>query len=417
MIQYVFPDSIIMKILHRYPALGSRDYVLQWIGQFVSNAGTQMQNVAINWQLYEMTGSPYVLALVGASRIIPVILFSLIGGALVDAHNRKKILYVTQVSQALVALAQGILTVTGTAHPANLLALNAILIAIYSLDGPARSAFLPSLVPREHYGNAVSLNVIGYNISTVAGPAIAGFLIAYSGIGSVYILNAMSFLVLFFALLGMRAHGRIEGERKPASFSAIVEGLQFVKSRTLIWSTMLLDFFSTLFAEATILLPIFAKDILHIGPELLGFLYAAPFVGATLIGFVAASTGKRLHTGNMLLASVAVYAAGTLLFGISTNYYLSLAALVIVGAGDGMSSVIRNIIRQLSTPDYIRGRMTAINQIFYTGGPRLGEVEAGLLAGLVGAPMTVVIGGIGTLLVVLVMGTAVPMLRKYKEPA
>jgi len=117
------------------------------------------------------------------------------------------------------------------------------------------------------------------------------------------------------------------------------------------------------------------------------------------------------------VASFAVYAAGTLLFGISTNYYLSLAALVIVGAGDGMSSVIRNIIRQLSTPDYIRGRMTAINQIFYTGGPRLGEVEAGLLAGLVGAPMTVVIGGIGTLLVVLVMGTAVPMLRKYKEPA
>lgn len=403
------------RLIQKYPALQSTDYILQWIGQFVSNAGTQMQVVAINWQLYEMTHSPYVLALIGASRIIPVIFFSLIGGTLVDAHNRKKILYVTQASQALVALAQGILTLTGTANPANLLILNAILIAIYSLDGPARSAFLPSLVAREHYGNAVSLNIIGYNISTVAGPAIAGFVIAYLGVGTVYIIDAVSFLVLFAALLGMKAHGRIEGERKPASLAAIAEGLHFVKSKTLIWSTMLLDFFSTLFAEATILLPVFAKEVLHIGPELLGFLYAAPFVGATLMGFVAATIGKSIHTGKVLLLSIVGYAIGTILFGISTNYFLSILALVIIGAGDGMSSVIRNIIRQLNTPDYIRGRMTAINQIFYTGGPRLGEVEAGLLAGLVGAPLTVVIGGIGTLIVVAVMGVTVPLLRKYKE--
>ena len=403
------------RLIQKYPALQSTDYVLQWIGQFVSNAGTQMQVVAINWQLYEMTHSPYVLALIGASRIIPVIFFSLIGGTLVDAHNRKKILYVTQASQALVALAQGFLTLTGTANPANLLILNAILIAIYSLDGPARSAFLPSLVAREHYGNAVSLNIIGYNISTVAGPAIAGFVIAYLGVGTVYIIDAVSFLVLFAALLGMKAHGRIEGDRKPASLAAIAEGLHFVKSKTLIWSTMLLDFFSTLFAEATILLPVFAKEVLHIGPELLGFLYAAPFVGATLMGFVAATIGKSIHTGKVLLLSIVGYAMGTILFGISTNYFLSILALVIIGAGDGMSSVIRNIIRQLNTPDYIRGRMTAINQIFYTGGPRLGEVEAGLLAGLVGAPLTVVIGGIGTLIVVAVMGITVPLLRKYKE--
>lgn len=412
MVQYF---SSMKRIIAKYPALQSPDYILQWIGQFVSNAGTQMQVVAINWQLYEMTHSPYVLALIGASRIIPVILFSLIGGTLVDAHNRKKILFVTQASQALVAAAQGLLTLTGTATPTNLLILNGILIAIYSLDGPARSAFLPSLVAREHYGNAVSLNIIGYNISTVAGPAIAGFVIAYLGVGAVYIIDAFSYLVLLFALLGMKAHGRIEGERQPASLTAIAEGLRFVRSKTLIWSTMLLDFFSTLFAEATILLPVFAKDILHIGPEYLGFLYAAPFVGATLMGFVAASAGKTIHTGKVLLLSIVGYAVGTILFGISTNYFLSLLALVIVGAGDGMSSVIRNIIRQMATPDYIRGRMTAINQIFYTGGPRLGEVEAGLLAGFVGAPLTVVIGGIGTLIVVAVMGITVPLLRKYKE--
>lgn len=404
-----------MNIFHRYPALRSHDYVLQWVGQFISNAGTQMQVVALNWQLYEMTHSPYVLALLGASRILPIIIFSLIGGTLVDAHNRKKILYVTQAAQAILAFTMAALTWSGMATVANLLVINALLVAIFCLDSPARAAILPSLVKREHYGNAVSLNIIGYNTSTVAGPAIAGFLIAAFGVASAYFINAASFVILFVTLFAMKAHGAVEGDPQPASMHAIKEGLHFVKSRTLIWSTMILDFFSTLFAEATILLPIFAKDILHVGPELLGVLYAAPFVGASLIGLVAATIGKRLHTGKILLGSIVLYACGTILFGVSTNYLLSLGALAIVGAGDGMSSVIRNIIRQLSTPDYMRGRMTAINMIFYTGGPRLGEVEAGLLAGLVGAPMTVVIGGIGTVLVVGIMAFSIPILRQYKE--
>ncbi len=404
-----------MNVLHRYPALTSRDYVLQLVGQFISNAGTQMQTVALNWQLYEMTHSPFVLALLGASRILPIIIFSLIGGTLVDAHNRKKILYVTQAAQVLLALMMAILTWTGTATVTNLLIINALLVAIFCLDSPARSALLPSLVKREHYGNAVSLNIIGYNTSTVAGPAIAGFLIATTGVASIYALNSLSFVILLFALFAMSAHGAVEGAVQPASVHAVKEGLRFVMSRTLIWSTMILDFFSTLFAEATILLPIFASDVLHVGPELLGFLYAAPFVGASLIGFFAATVGKRLHTGPILLGSIVMYAFGTILFGLSTQYLLSVIALIIVGAGDGMSSVIRNIIRQLSTPDHIRGRMTAINMIFYTGGPRLGEVEAGLLAGIVGAPMTVIIGGIGTLIVVAVTGITIPALRRYKE--
>lgn len=404
-----------MKLSARYSALGSRDYRLQWIGQFISNAGTQMQTIAINWQLYEMTGSPYVLAVLGATRIIPIILFSLIGGTIVDAHNRKKILYVTQTAQAVLAGLQGILTITGAANPVNLLVINAVLIAVYSLDGPARSAFMPSLVKREHYGNAVSLNVIGYNISTVAGPAIGGFLIAYAGVASVYFIDAVSYLILLGALMAIRAHGRIEGERQPAGIPAILEGLRFVKSKTLIWSTMLLDFFATFFAEATILLPVFAKDILHIGPEMLGFLYAAPFVGATVVGFFTATYGRRLHTGTVLLSSVIVYAIAMIVFGLSRNYTVSLLALIVVGAGDGMSAIIRNIVRQLSTPDHIRGRMTAINQIFYTGGPRLGEVEAGIVAGLVGAPASVVLGGLGTIIAVSVIAGRVPQIRNYQE--
>ncbi len=407
---------MIQAFRHRYPALTYRDYQLQWIGQFVSNAGTQMQVVAINWHLYEITHSPYVLAILGASRIVPIIAFSLVGGAVVDAHNRKKILYVTQISQAVLAAVMAWLTWTHRATPVNLILANVLLVAFYVLDSPARQALMPSLVKREHFGNAVSLNVIGFNISTVAGPAIAGFLIAAYGVGSAYAVDAVSFLVLLAALFGIRATGAIEsGKRQPISLAAIHEGLLFVKSKTLIWSTMLLDFFVTFFGEATVLLPVFAKDILHGGPQLLGFLYAAPFIGASVMGLIASHMGKVMHTGKALAIGIVFYAVGTIVFGLSKNAALSLAALMVIGAGDGMSAIIRNIIRQLSTPDHIRGRMTAINMIFYTGGPRLGEVEAGIVAGLLGAPLSVVIGGIGTLIVVTIMFSRIPALGSYKD--
>lgn len=413
MLQYDFP---MLNIRNRYPALTYRDYQLQWAGQFISNAGTQMQTVAINWQLYEITHSPYVLAVLGASRIIPIIAFSLLGGAIVDAHNRKKILYLTQTTQAILAALLAIITWFHRATPVNLLVINAMLVAIFSLDGPARSAFMPSLVKREHYGNAVSLNVIGYNISTVAGPAVAGFIIALSGVATVYAINALSFLILLGALAGIRASGVVEGaERQPVSLAGIKEGLAFVKSKTLIWSTMLLDFFVTFFGEATVLLPIFAKDILHGGPQLLGLLYAAPFIGATVMGFIVSHMGKIMHTGKVLFVGIICYAIGTIVFGLSKNVALSLGALMVIGAGDGLSAIIRNIIRQLSTPDHIRGRMTGINMIFYMGGPRLGEIEAGIVAGLLGAPLAVVIGGLGTLIVVWIMGMRIPTLRQYRE--
>lgn len=399
----------------RYPALTYSDYRSFLGGWFVSNAGTQMQIVALNWHIYELTHSPFALAILGATRILPVIVFSLIGGTIADSHNRKKILFVTQIIQAILAITLALVTWNGLATPLILYFINSALIAIYSVDAPARSAFVPKLVSREHYGNAVSLNVMGYNVSTLAGPAIAGFVIAYWGVGSVYALNAISFLFLFTALIRIRAAGTVEGSPTKASFAAIGEGLAFVRGKTIIWSTMLLDFFSTLFAEATILLPVFAKDILHVGPELLGFLYAAPFVGATIMSLIASWMGKVLHRGSILLISIVFYALGTIVFGLSTNYALSLGALVVVGAGDGMSAIIRNIIRQLSTPDHIRARMMSINMIFFTGGPRLGEVEAGLVAGLFGAPASVILGGIGTLLVVAIMAATIPALRKYKE--
>jgi MFS family permease len=211
----------------------------------------------------------------------------------------------------------------------------------------------------------------------------------------------------------MKTSGEIEGEATPVSLKAMLDGFRFVKSKTIIWSTMILDFFSTFFASATALLPLFAEDILHVGPTGFGILAAAPSIGAVLSGFLIAHFGIIKQQGRLLLFAVALYATATIIFGLSKIFLLSFLALFLIGFGDSISTVIRNTIRQLSTPDHIRGRMTSVNMIFFMGGPQLGEFEAGVLAAAVGGPISVVIGGIGTLIVVAIVSAKVPVLRNY----
>lgn len=212
----------------------------------------------------------------------------------------------------------------------------------------------------------------------------------------------------------MRASGNPHGERPIISVQSIKEGLVFVKSKTMIWSTMILDFICTFFASATVLLPIFAKDILRVGPEGLGILYAASSIGAVTAGFVLAHMQIVKNQGKILLISVGVFGVATLLFGFSNYFLLSFIFLTLIGAGDSISAIIRGTIRQLVTPDHIRGRMSAINMIFFMGGPQLGEFEAGLVASLIGAPLSVATGGAATIVAVIIMAYAIPTLRKYQ---
>lgn len=401
--------------IDRFAALRYRDFRLLWIGQIISNAGSQMQIVALNWQIYLLTNSAFALGLIGLFRFLPIILFSLIGGTFADAHNRKKIMLVTQSVLAILSLILAVTTITHTiTSPLIYLLTIGAAIAI-SFDIPARQALIPSLVEKKHLANALSLNTIMFQISTIVGPSLAGLLIAKSGVGSIYVFNAFSFIAVLIALFQMNASGAITGTRGEISLGAIREGLKFVKSKTIIWSTMVLDFFSTFFSSATALLPIFAKDILHVGPQGLGLLYAAPAVGAILAGFFVTHTGALKKQGILLLTSVTLYAGATIVFGFSKIFLLSLLALLFVGLGDGISTIIRNTIRQLATPDYIRGRMTSVNMIFFMGGPQLGEFEAGVLAATVGAPLSVVFGGLGTLLIVGIMAITIPVLRRYQD--
>src|SRR6476659_3161368 len=260
---------------------------------------------------------------------------------------------------------------------------------------------MPLLVPPEVFPNAVSLGLLVFNVATIVGPAIAGFLLAESGPALIYGLNAGSFVAVLIALILMHTSGDPErgvARRDALSLAALKEGFRFVWKTPIIVQTMTLDFAATFFASATLLLPIFAQERLHVGARGYGFLAAAPAVGSVLTAHVLARMGTLRRQGRLVVASVAVFGVATAGFGVSTVYWISLLMLATLGAADTVSTVLRQTIRQLVTPNYLRGRMTSVNMIFFMGGPQLGELEAGVVAQLIGATLSVVTGGVGCLI-------------------
>ena len=275
-------------------------------------------------------------------------------------------------------------------------------------------------MPREHLPNAISLNTIMFQTASVAGPALGGILIAVAGVGWVYVVNAVSFVFVIVALLMMRdvpaRQASEAGSRDDVSLHAALEGLRFVFRSPLIRSTMLLDFFATFFSSATALLPIFAQDILQVGAKGYGWLYAAPAAGALVTSAAMVPLSARIERrGPTLLWAVAGYGLATVVFGMSRSFWLTFACLALTGATDTVSMVIRNIVRQLETPDRLRGRMTGVNMVFFMGGPQLGELEAGAVANWLGAPFSVVSGGIGCLLATGWVAATTPTLRNYRR--
>ncbi|HKN84370.1 MAG TPA: MFS transporter [Pyrinomonadaceae bacterium] len=383
-----------------FAALRHRDFRLLWLGQIVSVTGSQMQSVAINWHVYLLTKSAFALGLVGLFRGLPIIFCSLAGGVVADAVDRKKLMMVTQSAMLISAGLLTLGTFAGLESVWPIYLLSALASAATAFDIPARQSLLPTLVPIEDFPNAVSLGIIVFNVATIAGPAIAGFLLAESGPAVIYALNALSFVAVIVALIAMRTSGapELQSERSDAlSFGALKEGLRFVWHTPIIVQTMTLDFAATFFASATLLLPIFAQERLHVGARGYGFLAAAPAIGSVLTALIMARIGSFQKQGRLVVASVAIFGVATAGFGVSTVYWLSLLMLAITGASDTVSTVLRQTIRQLVTPNHLRGRMTSINMMFFMGGPQLGELEAGTVAALIGAPLSVVTGGIGSL--------------------
>jgi MFS family permease len=324
---------------------------------------------------------------------------------------------ITQTSMAVIALALAVLTFRGLTQPWPIYLLAALSSAASSFDGPARQALIPSLVPREHLPNAISLNTIMFQIASVAGPSLGGLVIASLSVGWVYVVNALSFASVLAALLMMRGLPvRAPADRGQIGVRAIREGLRFVFSSPIIRSTMLLDFFATFFSSATALLPIFAQDILHVGARGYGWLYAAPSAGALVASALMVRFVEAIdRRGIVLLWSVAGYGLATVLFGISRHFWLTFLCLALTGAADTVSVVLRNVVRQMETPDHLRGRMTGINMVFFMGGPQLGELEAGAVAQWLGARVSVISGGAGCVVMTAWIAWNTPALRGYRH--
>ncbi len=403
-----------------FAALRHRNFRLLWLGQLVSFSGTMMQSAAVLWHVALMAPPEqkgWALGMVGLVRFVPIVLFSLLSGVVADAHDRRRLMLVTQSLMALFALVLAGLAFRGLATPWPLYVFTALGAAAGAFDGPARQSLIPQLVPRDVLPNAISLNTIMFQMAAVLGPTLAGLLIATAGLPWVYAVNALSFVAVLLALLAMRDVPEPPAqERSDVSLAAALEGLRFTFRHPLIRSTMLLDFFATFFSSATALLPIFAQDILKVGARGYGWLYAAPSVGAMLAGAVMVRWSDHIEQrGRVLLIAVGVYGLATIAFGLSRSFMLTFLCLAVSGAADTVSMVLRNVVRQLATPDSMRGRMTGVNMVFFMGGPQLGELEAGLVAQAWSAPWSVVTGGIGCLVATLWTGWRTPELRAYRR--
>jgi MFS family permease len=419
-----------------YLALRHRDYRRLVASQLFSLIGSQMQVVALNWHIYLLTRSPLALGFVGLTRVVPIIAFSLWGGVVADRHDRRRIMIATQLAMTAVALALSGLTVAHRETLWLLYGLNFLSAAAGAFDAPARHGLLPRLVPAEELSGALSLNFSAFQTSMIGGPAIAGLILAghagglpitagqpaptrTSGLALIYFVNALSFLAVIFVLATMRTSGAPEkgaGDAHP--WAALKEGLRFVFTTPLMVWTMGLDFLATFFSGSMSLLPIFADQVLKVGARGYGILVAAPAVGALAGSLFISIRPLPTRQGRIFLTSVAAYGATTVVFGLSRSFLLTLAALAAVGLSDAISTVIRQTLRQLITPDRLRGRMTSVNAIFFTGGPQLGEFEAGLLASLfaratVGVTVAVVSGGLATVAVAAAVALLATSVRRY----
>jgi MFS family permease len=434
-----------------YLALRQRDFRRLWLAQLVSLTGSQMQVVAINWHIYLITRSALALGFVGLTRVLPIVFFSLWGGVLADRRDRRRVMLAAQGVMALVAVALASFAWARHEQVWVVYVLNAVQAAAPAFDGPARQALIPRLVAPRDLPGALSLNLTAFHASMIGGPALGGLLIAgggslfpdapgapsgavetgvYGGVAgdlpvlaSIYALNALSFLGVIFALATMRTSGGVEaGADRVPPLAALREGLRFVfRTPIMVWTT-LLDFFATFFAGSLSLLPIYADQVLHVGPQGYGWLAAAPALGAFIGSLYTTGWPLPRAQGRVLLWCVAAYGVATVVYGLSRSFTLALLALAATGLADLVSTVIRQTLRQLITPDALRGRMTSVNMIFFMGGPQLGEMEAGLVASLfasaaTGVTVSVVSGGALTLLVAAVVAAATPVVRAYSgEP-
>jgi MFS family permease len=394
--------------------LRQRDFCVFWTGSFLSSMGTQFTTVAMAWQIYELTNSPLQIGFLGLARALPQILLLLVGGLLADAMDRRKLMMCTQTGLFCVSTTLSLLTYFGKASPHMLYAATMFLAVFTSLEQPSRQSMIPNLVPREHLAQALALQGTQRYVPIIAGPSLAGVLLAFSGPAACYAVDACSWLAMLSALRLLRTKIPEGGGWKTVSLNSLREGLGFVRAHSVIFPLMLLDFSATFFGNARGLFPIFARDILFVGPKGLGLLYASRAVGSLLAAIGMTIFGPVKRGGRWVIIGIGIYGLATALFAESRTFWFSVVMLALTGMGDTISSILRSTINQLSTPDELRGRMSSINSIFTSNGPQLGQFESGLVAAWLGAEASALTGGLATLIILAAIAAAFPMVRQFQ---
>ena len=396
-----------------WASLAHRDFRFMWAGALSASIAHQMRQVINLYFIYELTGSAYMLGLVGLFQVIPTMVLGLFGGVIADVFDRRKLLLLAQVGGLIPAVGLAALVHTDTIAVWHIFAFTGMSAAINILEGPARTAYLPRLVPPHHLMNAVTLNSSVFELSVLVGPIVGGILIDYTGMGNVYIINALLFLPTLILFSFIRASGKPQGSSQSVSFKAIFEGMRFIWFQRILLGLFLVDFGLVIVGFYRPLLTILASDVFHVGGTGMGVLFAAPAIGS-FMGFISLLwVGEVKRKGMLFLFSVMGYAFGLIFLGIAPWFWLALLAAWTLGYTDSVSVVIRQTLTQLLAPDEIRGRAASFANLFANAGNALGSMEAGFVAQVIGAGGTLIFGGIVATVIVSAVGLSWRGLWRY----
>ncbi len=391
----------------------SRNVFFYLVSRFAGGMAMTMLRSAVAWHVYSITNSPFHLGLIGLVQFVPVLSLTLVGGAVADSFERRRIIMLAQLVPMMCALALMGSTVEGWVTLPVLYGAVFIAASAGAFENPARAALLPTLVTREVFPRAVTLASTGQALAFMSGPATGGFVIAEAGIGAAYAGTVLLLMVSLTCLAFLRPQRQATGQRA-MSWRAVREGLGFVRRNEVVLGCMTLDMFAVIFGGAAALLPVFANDILQVGARGYGVLSASLEAGALTTSLCLVLLPAVRRAGPILLSAVTMFGLATIGFGLSTWFPLSIAFYVLCGVADQISVVMRSTAIQLSTPDALRGRVSAVNFIFIGASNQLGAAESGFVATLTNPVFAVVSGGIGTLIVVAIVAMTMPQLRRYR---
>lgn len=396
-----------------YAPLRYRDYRLLLIGRFITSFASEMLSFAIGWELWLRTHSAFALGMVGLVQVVPVILLSLPAGHVADQYNRKRIVVIAQLFLALCVIGLAWLSFTKGSLTLIYVCLLGIGIA-RAFNDPAASTLLPQTIPPELFSRAATWNSSVWQVASITGPALAGLLVGFfNTVTFIYVFGAVA-AITFCILITFIKGRQLALAEKSATRDSVREGLRFMRDTKVILAAITLDMFAVLFGGAVALLPIYATDILKVGAQGMGIMRAAPSVGALIMAFALAHLPPMKKAGQTLLLAVTGFGVATIIFGLSTNFLLSVLMLAILGGLDNISVVIRGTLLLTQTPDEMRGRVSSVNSVFLGVSNELGSFESGFAAALFGPVIAVVAGGIGTILVVLSVARIWPEMGKLK---